>query len=151
MKSLTCLALLATAAAGSPVQKIFNLETSGAANSEHNGLYLSTYHTSPDTSDAVFVKNVQDAQSFYVNNNGTVTLEVTSSLQRAIELITINYASEFPLYPTLFLKFSIDSTSSACQNGVPSRSTSTAVPEPKASLSVALVYRDRVARASMAG
>lgn len=105
MKFLSCFALLATAAAASPVQKIFYLKTSGAANSDHNGLYMSTYHMSPDTSDAVFVKSTNYAQSFYVNN-GTLTLEVDNSFPWAMELITINYASEHLSIPQIFRSLS---------------------------------------------
>ncbi|CAI7601849.1 unnamed protein product [Penicillium manginii] len=87
MKFVTSLALLATAAvvSASPVQKIFNLVTSGASDDSNNGLYLSTEHEDPLNSKAVF-REKTDAADFYFTN-GTVRYDAPNGAPYAIALI----------------------------------------------------------------
>jgi hypothetical protein len=87
MKFVTSLAILATAAAvsASPVQKIFNLVTSGASDDSNNGLYLSTEHEDPLNSKAVF-REKTDAADFYFTN-GTVRYDAPNGAPYAIALI----------------------------------------------------------------
>lgn len=60
-------ALLVTAASASPVEKLFNLVTSGASNSSHNGLYVTTQSTGPLSSNAVFGPAAA-ASTFFARN-----------------------------------------------------------------------------------
>ncbi|KAJ5604907.1 hypothetical protein N7510_010061 [Penicillium lagena] len=94
MQFLT-LALLATAAAASPMEKVFNLKTFDATDPKFNNLYLSTYHVSPTISDAV-LQGTKEAQMFHYNN-GTVVMDVKSPLKWELELITVNEAEWNPV------------------------------------------------------
>ncbi|KAJ5580833.1 hypothetical protein N7450_007134 [Penicillium hetheringtonii] len=87
MKFVTSLALLATATTvvASPVQKIFNLVSSGASDESKNGLYLSTKHEDPLNSKAVF-RAQSDAADFYFVN-GTVRWDAPNGAPYAIALI----------------------------------------------------------------
>lgn len=85
MKHLTSIALLATAATASPVEKLFNLVTSGASNSSHNGLYVTTQTTGPLNSNAVF-GTAATASTFYVNN-GTVHYEASNGAPWEMALV----------------------------------------------------------------
>ena len=87
MKFITSLALLATATTitASPVQKIFNLVSSGASDESTNGLYLSTQHEDPLNSKAVF-REKSDAADFYFVN-GTVRWDAPNGAPYAIALI----------------------------------------------------------------
>ncbi|OQE16651.1 hypothetical protein PENSTE_c023G09232 [Penicillium steckii] len=88
MKFITSLALLATATTitASPVQKIFNLVSSGASDESRNGLYLSTQHEDPLNSKAVF-REKSDAADFYFVN-GTVRWDAPNGAPYAIALIS---------------------------------------------------------------
>ncbi|KAJ5966485.1 hypothetical protein N7481_013199 [Penicillium waksmanii] len=88
MKFVNSLALLATATAvsASPVQKIFNLVTSGASDASNNGLYLTTEHVDPLNSKAVF-REKTDAADFYVVN-GTVRYDASNGAPYAIALVS---------------------------------------------------------------
>lgn len=88
MKLVTSFALLATATAvsASPVQKIFNLVTSGASDNSNNGLYLSTEHVDPLNSKAVF-RDPTDAADFYIVN-GTVRYDAPNGAPYAIALVS---------------------------------------------------------------
>ena len=73
MKFLAAVAILATAVAAAPSEKLFNLKTSGATNSSHNDLYLSVGRgivPDPLNSEAVFSgAPVNRAASFYFLNS----------------------------------------------------------------------------------
>lgn len=88
MKFVTSLALLATATTinASPVQKIFNLVTSGASDDANNGLHLSTQHVDPLNSKAVF-REQADAADFYVEND-TVRYDAPNGAPYAIALVS---------------------------------------------------------------
>ncbi|KAJ5096126.1 hypothetical protein NUU61_005482 [Penicillium alfredii] len=94
MKLLAAVSLLATAATASPVQKLFNLQTSGASNSSHNGLWLVSYHSAasgPLDSEPIFTKQAADAATFYLNN-GTVRYDTPNQQNQApwaIDLVTV--------------------------------------------------------------
>lgn len=93
MQFLT-LALLATTAAASPMEKVFNLKSFGATEPKFNDLYLSTYHVSPTTSDAV-LQGAKEAQKFSYGN-GTVEMVEKSPLKWELELVTVNEAGKHP-------------------------------------------------------
>ncbi|KAJ5804860.1 hypothetical protein N7474_010747 [Penicillium riverlandense] len=94
MQFLT-LALLATTAAASPMDKFFNLKTFGATEPKFNDLYVSTYHVSSTTSDAV-LQGAKEAQKFSFGN-GTVVMDVESPLKWEMELVTVNEAEWNPV------------------------------------------------------
>lgn len=87
MKFLS-LALFAAATSAGPVQKLFNLQTSGASNISHNGLYLSTQSIDPLNSDAVFrgrdAKDATTGTFFLVND--TVRWEAQNGAPYALTL-----------------------------------------------------------------
>lgn len=85
MKSLAGLTLLATAAAAGPVEKLFNLVTTGASNSSHNGLYLSTQTTGPLNSNAVF-RDPATAATFYISGS-TVRYQAPNGAPWAMALV----------------------------------------------------------------
>lgn len=85
MKLLTTL-LIATAASAAPLEKVFNLVTSGASNSTNNGLYVTTESTGPLNSNAVLSKKA-DAASFYLSN-GTVHYEAPNGAPWAVALVS---------------------------------------------------------------
>lgn len=70
MKYLTTLTLtlLATTATAIPVEKLFNLITSNAANASHNGLYVSTQTDGPLNSNAI-LGTATTASTFYLDND----------------------------------------------------------------------------------
>lgn len=85
---LLSLALFAATATAGPVQKLFNLQTTGASNSSRNGLYLSTQSIDPLNSDAVFRgRNAKDSTTgtFYLAN-GTVRWEAQNRAPYALAL-----------------------------------------------------------------
>ncbi|KAJ5090578.1 hypothetical protein N7532_009262 [Penicillium argentinense] len=88
MKFVTNLALLATATsvAAGPVQKIFNIVTSGATDDSNNGLYLSTQRVDPLNSNAVF-RAQEDAADFYVVND-TIRYDAPNKAPYAIALVS---------------------------------------------------------------
>lgn len=69
MKYLTSftLALLTTTTTAIPVEKLFNLVTSNASNTSHNGLYVSTQTDGPLNSNAV-LGSAAIASTFYLSN-----------------------------------------------------------------------------------
>lgn len=87
MKFLATLALLAATATAGPVTKTFSLQTTGASNSSLNGLYLTTKHTDPLNSLAVFTGGASDAASFYLSN-GTVRYQAEDGAPWAMALIS---------------------------------------------------------------
>lgn len=79
MKLFATVALLATAVAAVPSGKLFNLKTSGASNSSHNGLYLSVGRGiihDPLNSEAVFSGVPASRASAFSFTNGSIVLEV---------------------------------------------------------------------------
>lgn len=67
MKYLTTLALLATTTTAVPVEKLFNLVTSNASNTAHNGLYVGTQADGPLNSNAI-LGSAATAATFYLDN-----------------------------------------------------------------------------------
>jgi hypothetical protein len=86
MKLLASLAPLAIAVTASPVQNIFSLVSSGASDDSHNGLYLSTQHTDPLNSNAVF-RDAGDAADYYLIN-GTVRYDAPNGAPYALALVS---------------------------------------------------------------
>jgi hypothetical protein len=93
MKFLATVALLATAVAAAPAEKLFNLKTSGATNSSHNDLYLSVGRgvvPDPLNSEAVFAgAAVNRAASFYFVNS-TIFWSAGANTQAPYALDLIN-------------------------------------------------------------
>ncbi|KAJ6080034.1 hypothetical protein N7467_009787 [Penicillium canescens] len=94
MKFLATIALLASAVAAAPAEKLFNLKTSGAANSTHNDLYLSVGRgiiNDPLNNEALFAgAPAKRAATFYVNN-GTIRWDSgDASTPWALDLIKVN-------------------------------------------------------------
>ncbi|KAJ5128661.1 hypothetical protein N7448_002378 [Penicillium atrosanguineum] len=85
MNLLTTL-LLATAASAAPLEKMFNLVTSGAPTSSNNDLYVTTESTGPLNSNAV-LSTKADAASFYFSN-GTVHYEAPNGAPWAMALVS---------------------------------------------------------------
>lgn len=85
MNLLTTL-LLATAASAAPLEKIFNLVTSGAHTGSNNGLYVTTQSTGPLNSNAV-LNTKANAASFYFSN-GTVHYEAPNGAPWAMALVS---------------------------------------------------------------
>ncbi|KAJ5486201.1 hypothetical protein N7530_000501 [Penicillium desertorum] len=78
MKFFATVALLATAVAAAPSEKLFNLKTSGASNSSHNDLYLSVGHgliSDPLNSEAVFSGAPASRAAAFSFVNGTIVLD----------------------------------------------------------------------------
>ncbi|KXG53800.1 uncharacterized protein PGRI_008500 [Penicillium griseofulvum] len=91
MKFFATVALLATAVAAAPSEKLFNLKTSGASNSSHNDLYLSVGHgliSDPLNSEAVFTGAPNRAAAFSFVN-GTILLETDNNSPWALDLINV--------------------------------------------------------------
>jgi hypothetical protein len=91
MKFFATVALLATAVAAAPSEKLFNLKTSGASNSSHNDLYLSVGHgliSDPLNSEAVFTGAPSRAAAFSFVN-GTILLETDNNSPWALDLINV--------------------------------------------------------------
>ncbi|KAF7597004.1 hypothetical protein BBP40_011370 [Aspergillus hancockii] len=86
MKLLTSAPFLAIAATASPVQNIFNLVSSGASDGRYNGLYLSTQHTDPLNSNAVF-RDSADAAEFSLVN-GTVRYAAPNGAPFVLALVS---------------------------------------------------------------
>jgi hypothetical protein len=85
MKFLTTF-LVATAASAAPLEKMFNLVTSGASNSSNNGLYVTTESTGPLNSNAV-LSTKSEAASFYLSNS-TVHYEAPNGAPWAMALVS---------------------------------------------------------------
>lgn len=85
MKYLTALTLLATTATAIPVEKLFNLVTSNASDTSHNGLYVSTQTDGPLNSNAV-LGSATTASTFYLNN-GTLHYEAPNGAPWEMALV----------------------------------------------------------------
>ncbi|CAG8318732.1 unnamed protein product [Penicillium nalgiovense] len=103
MKFLTSLLLLATSAIAAPVtttakeSKHFHLKTSGAANGNHNNLYVYAYHTGAGLNDAVLTKDASMASPVYLNGTNAV-VDLKSELSWGlIATGNTNYASWLPM------------------------------------------------------
>ncbi|KAJ5503249.1 hypothetical protein N7463_006123 [Penicillium fimorum] len=85
-------ALLATAVAAAPAEKLFNLKTSGASNSSHNDLYLSVGHgliSDPLNSEAVFAGAPASHAAAFSFANGTILLDTETNSPWALDLINV--------------------------------------------------------------
>jgi hypothetical protein len=103
MKFLTTVALLATAVAAVPAEKLFNLKTSGATNSSHNDLYLSVGRgviNDPLNSEAVFAGAAANrAASFYFVNSTIFWNAAGTKAPWALDLINVGKPS--PVWNTI--------------------------------------------------
>jgi hypothetical protein len=82
MKFLATVALLATAVAAVPSDKLFNLMTSGASNSSHNGLYLTVGRGiihDPLNSEAVFSGVPASHAAAFSFTNGSIILNTPAN------------------------------------------------------------------------
>ncbi|KAJ5824259.1 hypothetical protein N7447_006599 [Penicillium robsamsonii] len=85
-------ALLATAVAAIPSEKLFNLKTSGASNSSHNDLYLSIGHgliSDPLNSEAVFAGAPASRAAAFSFVNGTILLDTETNSPWTLNLINV--------------------------------------------------------------
>ncbi|OQE39073.1 hypothetical protein PENCOP_c007G04262 [Penicillium coprophilum] len=92
MKFFATVALLATAVAAAPSEKLFNLKTSGASNSSHNDLYLSVGHgliSDPLNSEAVFAGAPASRAAAFSFVNGTILLNTDNNSPWALDLINV--------------------------------------------------------------
>ncbi|KAJ5964470.1 uncharacterized protein N7479_004346 [Penicillium vulpinum] len=92
MKFFATVALLATAVAAAPSQRLFNLKTSGASNSSHNDLYISVGHgliSDPLNSEAVFSGPSANRAAAFSFVNGTILLDTESKAPWALDLINV--------------------------------------------------------------
>ena len=92
MKFLATVALLATAAAAAPAEKLFNLKTSGASNSTHNDLYLSVGRgvvPDPLNSEAVFAGAAANRAATFYFANSTIFWSGSTSAPYALDLINV--------------------------------------------------------------
>jgi hypothetical protein len=93
MKFFATIALLATAVAAAPAEKLFNLKTSGASNSTHNDLYLSVGRgvvPDPLNSEAVFAGAASNrAASFYFVNSTIYWNTGSTQAPYALDLINV--------------------------------------------------------------
>jgi hypothetical protein len=93
MKFFATVALLATAVAAAPAEKLFNLKTSGASNSTHNDLYLSVGRgivPDPLNSEAIFAGVASNrAASFYFANSTIYWNAPSTSAPYALDLINV--------------------------------------------------------------
>ncbi|CAI7662519.1 unnamed protein product [Penicillium glandicola] len=97
MKFLATVALLATAVAAAPADKLFNLKTSGASNSSHNDLYLSVGHglvSDPLNIEAVFSGANASSAAAFSFVNGTIILETGTTTAWYLDLINVGGARE---------------------------------------------------------
>ncbi|KAJ5543181.1 hypothetical protein N7535_005610 [Penicillium sp. DV-2018c] len=97
MKFLSTIALLATAVAAIPSTKPFNLVTSGASNSSHNGLYLTVGRGllhDPLNSEAVFSGVPASHAASFSFTNGTIILNTptNSTVPWTLDLINVEGA-----------------------------------------------------------
>jgi len=105
MKFLSAIALLAATALANPVaratKKEFHLKTTGAAQADHNDLYVVSYHTGAGLNDAVLENTASDATPFYLNGT-TAVADLGTSYPWGLEIGgDTNYACEcLFLYPT---------------------------------------------------
>ncbi|KAJ5788375.1 hypothetical protein N7457_003365 [Penicillium paradoxum] len=79
MKFFATIALLATAVAAAPSERLFSLKTSGASNSSHNDLYLSVGRgiiNDPLNNEAVFAGATADRAAVFTFANGSIILDV---------------------------------------------------------------------------
>jgi hypothetical protein len=98
MKFLAPLLMLAASAIAAPVTrapKNFHLKTSGAANPEHNNLYVYGYHTGAGLNDAVLTKDVGTASSAYLNGTNVFFDYKTEFPWGMTAVGDTNYACEF--------------------------------------------------------
>ncbi|CDM26848.1 hypothetical protein DTO013E5_6959 [Penicillium roqueforti] len=92
MKFFATVALLATAVAAAPSQKLFNLRTSGSSNSSHNDLYLSVGHglaSDPLNSEAVFSGASASNAAAFSFINGTIILDTEAKSPWTLDLISV--------------------------------------------------------------
>lgn len=92
MKFLATVALLATAAAAAPAEKLFNLKTSGASNSTHNGLYLSVGRgvvPDPLNSEAIFAGAAANRAATFYFANSTIYWSASTDAPYALDLINV--------------------------------------------------------------
>ncbi|KAJ5228557.1 hypothetical protein N7489_009265 [Penicillium chrysogenum] len=92
MKFFATVALLATAVAAAPSEKLFNLKTSGASNSSHNDLYLSVGHgliSDPLNSEAVFSGAPASRAAAFSFVNGTIVLDTETKAPWTLDLINV--------------------------------------------------------------
>ncbi|KAJ5348346.1 uncharacterized protein MYU51_015151 [Penicillium brevicompactum] len=92
MNFLATVALLATAAAAAPAEKLFNLKTSGASNSTHNDLYLSVGRgvvPDPLNSEAVFAGAAANRAATFYFANSTIFWSGSTSAPYALDLINV--------------------------------------------------------------
>ncbi|KAJ5201797.1 uncharacterized protein N7498_006460 [Penicillium cinerascens] len=82
--------LFAAAASASPLEKLFNLVTSGSGS--NNGLYVTTESNGPLNSIAV-LSDKADAATFYVNH-GTVRYQAPNGAPYAMALVSGSDAQE---------------------------------------------------------
>lgn len=106
MKFFATVALLATAVAAAPSQKLFNLRTSGSSNSSHNDLYLSVGHglaSDPLNSEAVFSGASASNAAAFSFINGTIILDTEAKSPWTLDLISV----EGKLSPVLPLNVTV--------------------------------------------
>lgn len=93
MKFLATIALLATAVAAAPAEKLFQLKSAGASNSSHNDIYISIGRgAAPDplNSEAIFAtRAASHAPSFYLANSTIYWNGPTTSGPYALDLINV--------------------------------------------------------------
>ncbi|KAJ5142945.1 uncharacterized protein N7515_001732 [Penicillium bovifimosum] len=98
MKFFSTIALLATAVAAVPSDKLFNLKTTGASNSSHNDLYLSVGRGilhDPLNSEAVFSGVPASHAAAFSFTNGTIILNTPSNTTKVpwtLDLINVEGA-----------------------------------------------------------
>lgn len=93
MKFLATIALLATAVAAAPAEKLFQLKSAGASNSSHNDIYLSIGRGAvpdPLNSEAIFATRAPShAASFYLANSTIYWNGPTTGAPYALDLINV--------------------------------------------------------------
>lgn len=100
MKFLTTLALLTATALANPLtrsQKEFHLKTTGAANTDHNDLFVYAYHTGAGLNDAVLDKNDTHASPFHFNGTQVLADLGTEFPWGLIAIGDTNYAGTSPV------------------------------------------------------